>query len=254
MLFNWKQMQDAPTVSELVVDGFESFEFSQYYPFHHHLAVEKDTDFIVYFTDSELRRKGRMTKYQKNRRCQLERQFGRPDPQAIRKDMTELLQVSLAGTARATVFSDDHKSYPPAIRQVACEITHNVTSSKARRTRSNPLWEVNLADLLIRHSESNHKRETIAWSKRRQASSERLFPFLAWRNYIKGRREKVRGSPTPAMARGMTTRVYKVDDILEARIFRDHVELPPRWSQYYERTVVTRALGAHRFHNLKYAF
>jgi len=254
MLFHWKQMQDAPAVKALVVDGFESFELSQYHPFHHHVAVEKGTDFFVYFTDSELRRKGRMTPRQKIKRCQLERQFGRPDPQAIRKDMTELLQVSLSGQTRAIVYSDDHRSYPPALRRVRCQVTHDVTSSRERRTCANPLWEVNLLDLLIRHCGANHRRETIAWSKRRQASAERLAILAVWRNYMKGRREKVRGSPTPAMARGMTTRIYKVDDILERRIFREHVKLPPRWSQYYERAVETRALGLHRLHALTYAF
>jgi len=254
MLLHCREMEDAPPVKRLVVDGFESFELSQYYPMHLNLAIEKDTDFIVYFTDSELRRKGRMTPQQKIRRCQLERQFGRPDPQAIRKDMTELLTVSLAGQTQATVYSDDHKSYPPAIRRVNCRITHDVTSSKVRRTRSNPLWEVNLADLLLRHSGANHRRETIAWSKRRQAAAEHMFLFVAWRNFVKGRREKVRGSPTPAMARGMATSAYTVDDIFAERIFRDHVDLPPRWSQYYDRTVETRALGRHRYHTLKYAY
>jgi transposase-like protein len=254
MLFHCRQMQNAPPVRELVVDGFETFELSQYYPFHINLAVEKHTDFIVFFTDSELRRKGRMTRYQRQRRSQLEHAFGRPDPRAIQKGMRELLEVSLKGSSGAIVYSDDHPSYPPAIRGVPCRISHRVTSSKARRTRTNPLWEVNLVDLLIRHSESNHKRETIAWSKRRQAALERLFPFLLWRNYIKRRREKVRGSPTPAMTRGMTTCVSRIDDIFGARIFRGHVDLPPRWSHYYQRTVETRALGSHRYHRLKYAY
>jgi hypothetical protein len=254
MLFHWKQMADAPPFSSIVVDGFESFELSQYHPFHHHLAVEKDTDFFVYFTDSELRRKGRMTPHQKNRRCKLERQFGRPDPQAVRKDMTELLAVSLAGQARATVFSDDHHSYPPALRQIPCEIVHDVTSSRDFRGRTNKLWEVNLLDGFIRHCEANHRRETWAWSKRRQASAERLAIFLAWRNYIKGRREKVRGSPTPAMARGMTDHAYTVDDILRERIFPESVALPSRWEEYYNRVVKTRALGRHRAHTLTYAF
>ena len=35
------------------------------------------------------------------------------------------------------------------------------------------------------------------------ASAERLAILLVWRNYMKGRREKVRGSPTPAMEREM---------------------------------------------------
>jgi hypothetical protein len=167
--------------------------------------------------------------------------------------MSETLGVALGGQLDATVFSDDHRSYPPAMRQIPTRVTHHVTSSKAHRDRHNPLWEINLLDLLIRHCGANHKRETIAWSKRRQASAERLAILLVWRNYIKGRREKERGSPTPAMARGMTNRRFTVDEVLEGRIFRDHVYLPPRWSSYYNRTVRTRALRRQRTHRLKYA-
>ena len=253
MLFHRRMMTGTMPPSEVAVDGFESFELSQYYPFHHHVAVEKETDFFIYFTDSELRRKGRMTTAQKRRRSALEEAHGRPDPQAVRKDMVELLDVALAGRARATVYSDDHRSYPPALRRIACKIEHHVTSSRHHRDRHNKLWEVNLLDLLIRHSGANHKRETIAWSKRRQASAERLSIFLVWRNYIKGRREKERGSPTPAMARGMTERPFTVEDVLSTRIFRDHVAMPSRWSSYYAREVRTRALGTHRVHQLKYA-
>ena len=68
MLFHNLMMQNSPPVQEIVVDGFESFEYSQDYPIHHHVAIEKDNDFILYFTDSELRRKGRMTDVQKRRR------------------------------------------------------------------------------------------------------------------------------------------------------------------------------------------
>jgi hypothetical protein len=254
MLFHWRHMEAAPPPRALVVDGFESFELSQYYPFHHHVAVEKDTDFIVYFTDSELRRKGRMTETQKKRRCQLERQFGRPDPQAVKKDMIELLCVSLSGQSRVTVYSDDHQSYPAALRAVPCDVEHHVTSSRAYRNRTNKLWEVNLLDVLIRHCGANHRRETIAWSKRRVASAERLAILLVWRNYIKRRREKVRASPTPAMARGMTDCVYTVDDVLAGRIFNSHVALPTRWQEYYDRTIKTRALGPQRVHNAKYAY
>lgn len=254
MLFHWRHMEEGTAPRSIAVDGFESFELSQYHPFHHHVAVEKHTDFFVYFTDSELRRKGRMTPRQKQRRCQLERQFGRPDPQAVRKDMTELLTVSLKGRSRASVFSDDHRSYPLALRRVACQVDHHITSSRAYRDRSNQLWEINLLDVLIRHSGANHHRETIAWSKRRQASAERLAIFLVWRNYLKGRREKDRASPSPAMVRGTAGRVYQLDDVFAGRIFRTHVDLPPRWATYYERTVKTRALGLHRRHALKYAY
>ena len=108
-------------------------------------------------------------------------------------------------------------------------------------------------DLLIRHSNANHRRETIAWSKRRQCSAERLAILLVWRNYMKGRREKERSSPTPAMARGMINRRLTVDEVLSERIFRSQVELPPRWSDYHDRKVRTRALAGQKELRLRFA-
>ncbi|RLA55662.1 MAG: hypothetical protein DRR04_14630, partial [Gammaproteobacteria bacterium] len=67
-LFLQKQLEGISPANEIVFDGFESFELSQYYPYHHNVAVEKQTDFILFFNDSELRRKGRMTELQKRRR------------------------------------------------------------------------------------------------------------------------------------------------------------------------------------------
>ena len=254
MLFHQRMMQSSPPIKEIVVDGFESFELSQYHPIHHHVAVEKGTDFFIYFTDSELRRKGRMTEAQKRRRMEQERDLGRPDPKSIEKDMLELLEVSLGNRSHAVIFSDDHPTYRRSIRSLATHVDHRITPGKNHRDKSNSLWEVNLLDLLIRHCNANHKRETIAWSKRRQASAERLVILLIWRNYMKGRQEKKRGSPTPAMERGMMDSHLKTGEFLSERIFRTRIELPPRWSQYYERTVKTRGLEKQRSHQLKFAF
>lgn len=194
-----------------------------------------------------------MTAGQKQRRAELEEQFGRPDPQAIRKDMAELLEVVLQGRQSATVFSDEHRSYPGAIGQVRCQITHLVTSSKEARNVQNPLFEVNLLELQIRHGSANHKRETIAWSKRRQCSGERLGILLVWRNYVKWRWEKGCRT-TPAMERGLLSRRLSVEDVLSERIFRTRVALPPRWAEYYDGQVKTRVLGRNRVHALSYAY
>ena len=88
--------------------------------------------------------------------------------------MRELLDFVLADVEAATVYSDDHPAYRRSIRGLDARINHRITPGSEHRDRNNSLWEVNLLDLLIRHSSANHKRETIAWSKRRQASAERL--------------------------------------------------------------------------------
>jgi hypothetical protein len=242
LLFHALRMQSAKPADKIVIDGFVTFEHSQYWPFHHHLAVEKETDFLVYFTDSEVRRSGTMTEAQKRKRARLEARNGRPDPRAVFKDVKHLLEVVTGGLLRVTVLSDDHKAYPKVLKTVPCESTHLVTSSKERRDASNPLFPINLADLLIRHSSANHKRETIAWSKRRQSSAERLAVFLVWRNYMKGRREKERGSPTPAQARGMLEHRVSLRELLKRRLFVNRIGLPGRWVEYYWRTISTRVL------------
>ncbi len=254
MLYHCRQIENVSPPAAIVIDGFESFEHSQYYPFHFNLCIEKDTDFIWGFTDSELRRKGRMTPTQKARRQALEDLHGRPDPGAVQAQMRALLQSVAGHSIEITVHSDDHPAYPGAIQGLRGRITHRVTPGKARRGVHNPLFAVNLAHLLIRHSQAGHKRETIAFAKRRVASAERLSIFVVWRNYIKGRREKKRGSPTPAMSQGITTNPLDVEELLAHRLFVDHTALPPRWSEYYTRRVRTRALQNHRSHQLKYAF
>ncbi len=254
MLFHYQRLQKAPVPATVVIDGFETFEHSQYYPFHFNLCVDKDTDFVFGFTDSELRRKGRMTQDQKVRRGELERLHGRPDPGAIRIQLEALLRDVTGGAQEVTVHSDDHPAYPVAIKQVRAAVTHRITPGKDHRGVNNPLFPVNLLDLLIRHSQAGHKRETIAFAKRRAASAERLAIFLVWRNYVKGRREKKRGSPTPAMCRGMAGRRVEPGELLSRRLFFDHTALPERWRLYYRRLIRTRALGNQRTHQLKYAF
>lgn len=254
MLYHCQRVRHATNPSTVVVDGFETFEHSQYYPFHFNLCVEKDTDFVLGFTDSELRRKGRMTPEQKVRRHELEHRFGRPDPGAIRTQMEALLRDAVGQSCKVTIHSDDHPAYPVAMKRLHVKITHHVTPGKDHRGVHNPLFPVNLLDLLIRHSQAGHKRETIAFAKRRAASAERLAIFLVWRNYMKGRREKKRGSPTPAMCRGMAPGPVNPDELLSRRLFFDHIRLPERWRRYYERVIRTRALGRHRTHQLKYAF
>jgi hypothetical protein len=253
LLFQASELKRITSVGEIVIDGFESFEYSQYFPFHHNVAVEVESGYFLFHTDSPLRRKGRMTAHQKKRRIELEAALGRPAPDAVRTGIRELLEPVAAKCDTLSIRSDDHKAYPPAMRQLGCRVTHTVTSSRARRDDRNPLWEVNLVDLMIRHSTAAHKRETIAWAKRRQASAEKLAIFQVWRNYVKRRWENGE-AVSSAMLKGLASRLLKVRDILAGRWFREHTFLPRTWSRYYDRAVATPALGVNRMHTLTYAY
>jgi hypothetical protein len=238
----------------LVVDGFESFAFSQYYPLHLNLAVGAESHFVYAFTESELRRKGRMTAAQKRKRVREEALVGRPDPKAIEKGMAEAVALVVPAGERACIRSDDHRAYPRALNRLTERVfAHEVTSSKARRTASNPLFPVNRQDLMLRHTGANHRRETIAFSKSRAGVIERAAIQWVFMNFMKSFSEKKRDA-TPAQKLGISDHKWTVQDFLQARLFASRVELPAVWRAYYERRIKTRRLPQSKLHQLRYAF
>jgi transposase-like protein len=242
LLFHELHRPKGPPTEPLVIDGFESFEFSQYSPGHFHLAVGRGSHFFYGFGDSELRRKGRMNDAQKRRRAELEAIFGRPDPQSIEKEMAALLEWVVPPGTPVEIHSDEHPAYPRAFRRLSDRpVVHRTTSSKEPRTSHNPLFPVNLLDLLIRHGSANHKRETIAFSKQRGCAAYRLAILLVWRNYMKPFSERRRDA-TPAQRLGLVGRLLGVAEVLGRRLFPSRIRLPERWARYYWRRVRTRRL------------
>lgn len=250
LLFHEQRRPEKPE-DVLVLDGFRSFESGQYWPFDLNLLV--GTSHYVYgFSDAELRRSGAMRPAQRRKRADLERRFGRPDPQATRKSVQELLKRVVPRGQSLELWSDEHKTYPYALRRLGGHpIQHRTISSKASRTTQNPLFPVNLADLLLRHTGANHKRETIAFSKRRQGALYRVAIWLVWRNYIKSRSER-RRDETPAQALGMAKR-ESVRSVLSQRLFPSRIPLRGWLRDCYERRVPTRRIPSARPHTLKFA-
>src|SRR6185369_10164613 len=108
-------------------------------------------------------------------------------------------------------------------------------------------------DLLMRHSGANHKRETIAFSKRRQAALERAAIFQTWRNFMKRTSERRRKSPTPAQLLGLASRALGLDDVLARRLFPSRIPLPPTLAEVYWRRVPTRQIQPGTRHALRLA-
>jgi transposase-like protein len=254
LLFLAHHRPTGPLAEPLAIDGFESFAFSHYHPLHLHLVVGADSHFTYAFTHSRLRRKGRMTAGQKRRRAAIERDHGRPAPTAVVTDMAAALRIALPRPQELTIRSDEHPLYPPALRRLAgYRVRHERTPSVAARTPGNPLFPVNLMDLLLRHHSANHKREGIAFSKRHQAVIERAALLVVWRNFDKRFSENHDGG-TPAMRAGLTDRRWGPRRILRERLFATRVELPRPWDAYYRAEVDTPGIAHPRRHQLKRAF
>ncbi len=253
LLFHQCRRPRGPLGERVVLDGFESFEWSQYHPTSYHLLAGADSHFCYGCTDSERRRSGRMTDRQRARRAVLEARLGRPDPRSVEREVASLLALLVPEPQAQALDSDEHQDYPRALRRLAhLEVRHRVTSSRRPRTARNPLFPVNLLDLLIRHSGANHKRETIAFSKRRQSAGDRLWVFVVWRNWMKWCSER-RHANTPAMRLGLTDHRWRLQEVLKERLFPSRIGLPARWALYYTRDVMTRAIPRCRTHRLRYA-
>jgi hypothetical protein len=244
-----------PVKEPLVIDGFESFAYSQYHPLHVNVAPGANTHFVYAFTYTELRRKGRMTKGQKRRREALERLHGRTEPGALTTSIEQLVRLAAPQPQTLEIRSDEHPIYPRAferLKQKGWSIRHECTSSVQARTPDNPLFPVNLLDLLLRHNSANHNRETIAFSKRHQSVVERAALLILWRNFTKEFSEN-HGGGTPAMRIGLRSTPLSVEALLKERMFHERVKLPEPYRWYYWRRVPTAEIRNCRLHQLKLA-
>ena len=238
----------------LVIDGFESFAYSQYHPLHLNLGVGARSHYAYAFTHTRLRRKGRMSDRQRRHRAHLEQRHGRLAPGALERDIEALVRMAAPTPQRLTGRSDQHPAYPRALQRLhGYAVRHECTPSLAARTPGNPLFPVNLLDLLLRHNSANHKRETIAFSKRHQAVIERAALLLLWRNFTKPFSEN-HGGGTPAMRLGLRRTPLSPRELLQQRLFASRVERPGPWREYYRRQVDTPGITHPRRHDLKRAF
>jgi hypothetical protein len=70
---------------------------------------------------------------------------------------------------------------------------HRTISSRAARTRANPLFPVNHLDRELRKDLHEHARETVCFGRNVNRQMERLTLYLWWHNYRKPHR--ARGDP-----------------------------------------------------------
>jgi len=253
LLFHERLRPKGELAESLALDGLRSFEYSQYHPSEYHTVIGRRSHYVYGFTHSELRRSGTMTARQRRRRAGIERRLGRPDPRSVEREVARVLGIVAAGSQRIELHTDEHAAYPRALRALpALQVQHHTLSSRAARTTRNTLFASNLFDGLARHSCANHKRETIAFSKRASGGIARMWVMLVWRNYVKWFSER-RGGGTPAMRAGVCARRLDVREILKWRLFPGRIGLPEPWADHYWGRVPARQYPRARRRRLKFA-
>lgn len=192
-----KLLADLSLSENLVADGFESFDRSQYFPNNINLLVGQKSQFLYGITHTTIRRKGAMTEHQKQVRRALESRF-LPPRQAIKMSFARLLELipglwDSATISELTLWTDEHHAYPRAILRVPQlaraladgSFSHKTCSSKVARTIGNPLFPVNYYDRELRKDMAALRRESTCYTRNVANGLARLMLHLMYHNYMK---------------------------------------------------------------------
>ena len=184
-------------------DGLLSFVTSQDFPCHLTTSADSSSEFILTMTHAIVRRSGTLTSKQRRRIIEKEKVW-RPKKGALTQAIS-LLVRELVGSYEGWRSSlpmicdtDEHPLYRKLLKRDIgfgfykrhALAFHRMTSSKAPRTVMNPLFPVNLVDMLLRHRMKEHTRETIAFGRHAVHQMHRAWIFAYDHNYCQPWRVK----------------------------------------------------------------
>jgi transposase-like protein len=245
----------------IVLDHFETFEFTQDLPLGVATAVGARSWFVYALDPAPHARTGRRSPTQERRR---KRRARRPRRGGYLGSATRTLDRVLPlcpPDHPLHLVSDGHPAYDRAVeehpRSEAIRLERH--PNPPRRPKGSPrsaraiardraMFPVDLLHGLLRHSLAAHKRETIAFGRRLNAIVERLFLTAIWRNFVKGVSERRNDRTTPAMRLGLTDRPWKWERVLGRRLFPDRERLDGVWLELYRRDWTTPELVSNTRH------
>jgi hypothetical protein len=253
------------TLEPIVLDHFETFEFSQDLPFGIATAVGQLSWFVYGIDPAPHRRTGKRTEHQQRRvasRPERPRHGGYAG--STKRTIDRLLRLGSPGLHLVT---DDHDSYRRTINNhprrgmIGHEVHPNpergakgsARSPRAIR-RDRAMFACDLLHGLARHSMAAHRRETIAFGRRLNALVLRIYGFAVWRNFVKRRSERRGEETTPAMTLGLTDRRWSWRQLFAWRRFPDRCRLDPFERRLYEQRWETPVLPANARHDLRLAY
>jgi hypothetical protein len=252
-----------PSTDEpIIVDDFDTYAGSQYFPCTLPTAVGSRSWFVYGFAFARERRRGHMSPRQRHRRARLERLYGRPERGAVRKAFDGLI-VGLPHPPRHIIADDD-----PAIRAalssrpgVRFDVHPNPCRGPKGSRRSAQAWLRDQAmfpnDQLhrfLRHTQAAHRRETIAFGRSYNGLRERMALFVIWRNLVQARSERRPRDGTTAMYLKATSAPWPWARVLARRLQPSRVRPSEAVWQLYRRTLQTPGLLNERRHTLTRAF
>ena len=264
LLLHHTALQELALAEPVIVDDFDSFAGSQYFPCTLPTATGSSSWFLYGFAFARERRRGSMSPIQKKRRAHLEELYGRAPRDGVTAAFRSLLgALPPAGNQLRIVADDD-----PAIRRAAGALPHVHLSTYpnpvrgpkgSRRTfkarqRDRAMFPNDQLHRFLRHSEAAHRRETIAFGRSYNGLVERLALFVVWRNLVQARSERHPRDGTTAMWLRLTSRPWGWAQVLAERLHPARVQANQQVMGHYRRGLVIPSLPNEQRHTLLRAF
>ena len=248
----------------VVLDHFETFEFSQDFPFGVATPVGAHSWFVYALDPAPHARTGRLTPFQERRlRARPPRPARGGYRGSTRRTLAALLPLVGEGH-RLRLVGDGHPAYEAVARadpRVRLARFPNPkrgprgsSRSTAARDRDRAMFASDLLHAIVRHSLAHHRRETIAFGRRLNAVMERLALMAVWRNFVKRRSERRPALVTPAMAVGIASEVWDWRRVFSRRLFPNREVLRSVTERLYRRDWTTPIYPRNTTHQLKFAY
>jgi hypothetical protein len=182
---------------ELSIDGFVSFDVSQFFPSEICISVTAESRFVLDLAHASRRRSGSTTEAQRKRAEELYAR-ARLEPGAIARGFREVVVSAIeerppSRCSPLVINTDEKREYASVIRGLAAfgaqdeahRIVHRTVSSKLPRTYRNPLFPSNYLEREIRKDQANHRRETTCFGRNVGNNLARLTCYLVHHDYLK---------------------------------------------------------------------
>ncbi len=251
----------------IVLDHFETFEFTQDYPFGIATPVGSESWFVYGLDPAPHARSGTRSPAQQAR---LARRPARPLRGGYEASSARIIKLLLAlksAGGPVELIGDGHPAYDRAAQRSgrAADLRlyrfpnpprgpKGAPRSPEAVARDRAMFPVDALHALLRHSAAHHRRETIAFGRRLNALMERLFLTAVWRNFVKRRSERKPDPTTPAMRLGLAAERWPWRRVLAKRLFPGREKLPRSWRDLYNRDWTTPVLPDNTRHRLHQAY
>jgi len=182
---------------DICVDGFVSFDHSQYFPSEITLSTTSRSQFVLELSHASRKRSGIMRPAQIEKAVSLyaATNFERGAVSRTFRDILDTLAALRPPEINSplVLITDEKPEYqrilfrhPLFLRQDPDHrIAHVRIWSKIPRTFSNPLFASNYIDRQLRKDQANHHRETVCFNRNVANGLSRFACYLAYHNYFK---------------------------------------------------------------------